>query len=340
MYKTSLCICYPTFNRGQLFVNDICELLENKDSRFCISIVDNCSSDGSYESLKQIQDNRLHIRRNDENIGGIANTSKAVRNSEDADYILFCLDKDKINNQYLSSFIDFLEKVKPHSGYVELYPNKEKRESIFYRAGFEATKYTSFLSKHPSGFFWKREDVEVYIKNISSKIRNTFPFWMDILQGYFAYNHDSYILYIPLITHAPYRKDYMENRPRTLTYNKDNIYFSLKQRINAFENYLDAMEDICPNRKERVQYEYNILINLFSHVSIGLIKAYSDKGNCWHYNVEPRNVGDGEIIDNIINSLMNYLSKSKLPWFRKYYVASVSFIRWCLSFIIYKIKLI
>ncbi len=303
MEECTLCICYPTFNRGQLFIQDIKEVLSNEDRRLTISILDNCSDDGSYEELSLINDERLTLRKNNTNIGGIANTFQSVSNVNNADYILFCLDKDKVNPLYISCFIDFLEKEHPFSGFIDLYSCKKNVDFVKYCAGKDAMINTAYLSKHPSGFFWKRVELEKYKKNIDSNLLHSFPFILDLIQAEFALNYSSYIVYMPVVIHAPFRKDYMKNRPKTLTYNEENVYFSCNKRIEAFKIYLSHFNRISTSS---FTLNYRIVLNLFrnllNQVTIGLKKAYADSGNCWHYNVRERKISYGEMIRNVFIS--------------------------------------
>lgn len=315
----TLCICYPTYNRGRIFINDIKELLSNTDARFCIKIQDNNSDDGSFEELSSINDSRLFIEQNPQNIGGISNTNRVFYNCPDAEYILFCLDKDKVDKRFLSDFIDFLKANNPHSGLINLYPSSEKRLFDIKKAGVESIENTAYLSRHPSGSFWNKKELESYIDKIDSNITSTFPFWIDVLQANFALNHDSYIVYIPVIIHAPFRKDYMAARPKTLTYSENNIYFSLKKRVEAYIYYMKDLEvrQIIQSDKERLTYK--MLLRVLSLVTIGAIRAYGDEGNCWHYNVAPRKITIKECLDNIktVNKTFIYEVSPNLSIYRK-----------------------
>lgn len=302
MEECTLCICYPTFNRGKLFIQDIKDVLSNEDRRFTISILDNCSDDGSYEELSLINDERLTLRKNETNIGGIANILQSICNVFNAEYILFCLDKDKVNPSYISSFIDFLEKERPFSGFIDLYSCKKDVNYVIYSAGKDAMVNTAYLSKHPSGFFWKRVELEKYKTHIDSNLSHSFPFILDLIQAEFALNYSSYIVYMPVVIHAPFRKDYMKNRPKTLTYNEENVYFSCNKRIEAFKIYISHLNRISSSFTLNYRIVLNLFRNLLNQVTIGLKKAYADSGNCWHYNVRERKISYGEMIRNVFIS--------------------------------------
>ena len=171
MNMYTLNICYSTFCRGKRFLDDINELLQNKDKRFHVTVQDNHSEDGSFEALNSIDDPRFLLRRNDRNLTSHPSHKLSLLNNNDADYLLFSIDKDYINPEYISQFIDYLEKEKPSYGFVELY-KADNRPAKNYSFGYNAITNLGYLSKHPSGFFWKKD---LYYQEIEkSYFKNAF----------------------------------------------------------------------------------------------------------------------------------------------------------------------
>jgi len=73
-------ICIPVFNRSKLVSRAINSALNQSEYNIEVVVIDNNSSDSTYEVVKNIQlkDNRIRLYRNHENIGAIANFKKAV----------------------------------------------------------------------------------------------------------------------------------------------------------------------------------------------------------------------------------------------------------------------
>ncbi len=130
MSKYTLNISFSTYCRGEQFLKDIQALLTSKDIRFRITVQDNHSEDGSFEALQSIEDERFVVRQNDKNLTSHPNHKKSLLNNPDAEYILFSIDKDFVNPEYISQFVDYLEKEKPYYGYLNLYNAKGQEDII------------------------------------------------------------------------------------------------------------------------------------------------------------------------------------------------------------------
>lgn len=86
MYEYTLQICVPTYQRIdhlKELLNSIEAFLANTGLSLCVVVVDNCSTDGTYAYLKNVQfrfSYPMYVACNDENIGGIRNIRKCSVN--------------------------------------------------------------------------------------------------------------------------------------------------------------------------------------------------------------------------------------------------------------------
>lgn len=122
--QPKLSICIPTYNAGKYLSGLIDELLKSPRSDFEIVVSDDCSSDGTWDYLKQksLVDHRLKCFRNANNLGMDANFAKAA-SLADGDYIWFCGQDDKIFHEGVAAVLTLLEK-NPELSFVFL--NHEK----------------------------------------------------------------------------------------------------------------------------------------------------------------------------------------------------------------------
>jgi len=104
-----LTIAIATYNRSELVYNMVRKLLDIQRDDFEIAITDNDSQDNLVELLTAVEDDRIAIYRNTENIGAMKNIVQSVYNSK-GKYGLFLNDRDKINVDEIPALIDYLSK--------------------------------------------------------------------------------------------------------------------------------------------------------------------------------------------------------------------------------------
>ena len=102
--KNKLTVCIPTLNRCDNLKKTLGNLLNSKLESISILVSDNGSNDGTWEYLKSINDNRLTISRNSENIGFTGNILKLLELSE-TDFVLFMSDEDFVLTDNLNTLI-------------------------------------------------------------------------------------------------------------------------------------------------------------------------------------------------------------------------------------------
>lgn len=71
-------VVIPVYNRKKLVVRAINSALSQTYRQIEVVVVDNCSTDGTYETLLTINDPRVKIFRNAENIGPVLNWRKGI----------------------------------------------------------------------------------------------------------------------------------------------------------------------------------------------------------------------------------------------------------------------
>lgn len=90
-----LSICIPTYNRGERLSHTVRELLQYKGDDIEVIVLDDASTDGSVKYLEEIQDERLKIKRNHNNLGQSKNQAKALF-SGSGKYTVALMDRDYI----------------------------------------------------------------------------------------------------------------------------------------------------------------------------------------------------------------------------------------------------
>jgi glycosyltransferase involved in cell wall biosynthesis len=101
-------ICVPAYNNEAYIVDTIDSVLSQVYTNFELIIVDDCSTDDTWEILQQIKDPRISIYRNEKNLGMHGNWSKALSFAK-GDYIKLLCGDDLIYPDCLEKQVKVLE---------------------------------------------------------------------------------------------------------------------------------------------------------------------------------------------------------------------------------------
>lgn len=329
--KKILTICIPTYNRAQVTVSEIKEYLAVSDNRFVVKVCDNNSSDETLKRLRSINDTRLILIENGVNLGAKQNELKALSNNE-SEYVLLTLDKDKIDSKKLSEMIDFFETYKPCFGYIDLNLNVEKGVKVI-DAGVNNVLQMSYLTKHPSGYFY-RSDIfkEAMNEDFVKEIDKNFPFPYDIINAEIALKYPSSILYGGFIIFANYRKDINIREHLSLSIGKRNLWYDGPHRLMIFRKYLESAVSLKNlSNKDRCIICKKLLIDVIYNVSLTLRSLMKDKELSDHYHVKTHNVSLNEMLCNIKDAVRIFLqvTKNRLPFCKRILIAYIYGIYFC-----------
>ncbi|MCM1282770.1 MAG: glycosyltransferase [Muribaculaceae bacterium] len=154
MKELILSICMPVYNGGDRLIANIKKILHSQDQRFELVICDNGSTDGAIESLQEMQDNRLQIYVNEKNLGPLENGLRVLERGN-GKYLMQLLDRDILQTEYLSAYIDMLEtqtagvilNLYVHAGLGDNWSLNRTEEAVFW----------ILESPHPSFYVFLRE---------------------------------------------------------------------------------------------------------------------------------------------------------------------------------------
>lgn len=308
MNKT-LTICIPTYNRKEVLINEVKDYLSVNDDRFIVKVSDNCSTDGTQDALKEINDNRLIVNYNSENLGSIPNWIKALSNNM-SDYLFFILDKDIIDTSKLVGFLDFLDCEKPFFGYVDL--DVSKPENIeYFDAGYPNIFKMAYLDKHPSGYFYKREIFEEAItKDSFLMLDNKFDFPFEVINAEIALKYPSVIVKGGLVTIANRRTDVKEGK--TLSYDESNIWYGKQKRIIEYSYYFTSAIKLNLSQKQLETLVCKLTESAVKNVTVVLRSTMKNEVACSHYNVKKRDVSFFEMMKNALY-VIKVFNKKAIP---------------------------
>lgn len=103
-HRPILSICIGIYNRKNLLSELIQLILSYQGDEIEVVVCDNASTDGTWEMLEQIEDNRLHCYRNKENFGFVYNQLKCVLLGQ-GKFLLRVNDRTLLDMVEISKFI-------------------------------------------------------------------------------------------------------------------------------------------------------------------------------------------------------------------------------------------
>lgn len=291
--RPKITICIPTFNRSRLVVKLVEEILSTKNKFVNVLVLDNCSTDDTVKLLNEFNDSRFKLEINEKNIGGPLNVIK-VLSLVKSDYSLLCLDKDYINVDKIVRLIEIFDSSPEISfGHCVLNSNIVGQNKYF-KKGIDSLLNMSYLSIHPSGFFYKTSD---FIKiNYLDEILQTglsFPFNLDIINAEMSFYGCSLLFDEPLV--------YTEKEEDcakiiSFSYNKNNVWFSPKNRFLELKMYVNNLYklNICNDDKKIILKR---LLKTQIYNATYQYKSFMNNSSvCMHHNILPRKISKLELL--------------------------------------------
>lgn len=280
-----LSVCIPSYNRFEKLKETVGNILKAKSDEFEVVIVDNCSPRDIRDYIS-IDDPRLRIIKRDKPVYGVKNVGDSILWGR-GEFSLLLLDKDTIIADGLDIFIESLKNSDVMGGYCEL-NSKENNIEIVEKNTIE---YFGYLSKHPSGNFYKIGAIRKYIES-KSEVLEKDPFPFDIYLAYCA--SLGKMMYYDKPCVCSILNDLKEDDSRgSLTFNKDvgNMYYFPKNRIEEFKTYISCLNEIEIEKSERTE----ICTRLYKRTLLHVTKEYRNIMNnpeiCKHYHHETEKIG-------------------------------------------------
>jgi glycosyltransferase involved in cell wall biosynthesis len=288
-----LSICIPTYNRIDKLYTTLKNILSISDSRFVVNISDNASTDGTFQKLSSIDDARLVVNCLNKKVPAYKNYNHVIQQA-DSDYVLLVLDKEKINENYISDFVDFLLANKPAFGLVNITAKDSEGEPSFYSRGVESVLHGGGGGNtHPSGFFYNRK---LYIQEYSriESIMQDGNLWvLDIVSAGLGTRYSSVVYNKPLITFDAMG---VLGGKTMSPYTENTIYWYGGMRISTFRLFLKSIININEQQIEKEKILYELLKKNTFFVSYIQKQFFSESLRCSHYGLKTRNVSFFEMI--------------------------------------------
>lgn len=237
-----LSICVMSYNRGYMLWDTVQEMLEYEGDDIEIIISDNASTDGTWETLNQIHDKRVHIYQNEKNMGMSYNAVQA-QTLASGKYVMLMTDRDRLNMRELRKFVRVLEKIDKDIIIANATRYLKSDFATYQQRVYECTRDAN----HPgwwiySRMFLEKVDDKLHGKWVSQDIREQSKIGYYILNlrcqnnRWFCYCGESLIIMPPLEKLATIQSN------RTDNIVTKQIYFGLEARVDAFKKQIEMAD--------------------------------------------------------------------------------------------------
>ena len=252
-YKPLISVIMPTYNRKNIIRKAITSVLNQSYANFELIIIDDGSNDGTYNLLKSLKDERIHILHHEKNKGCSYSRNIGLKNAKGN--IIMYLDSD---NEWDSKYIETMV-----GAFIEL-PNADAVYSGQYLyKNFDSEPYAVRFGTYNKPLLHNHNYIDLncfchkphvlneingFDENLDRlidwdfilKISNIFKIYSIpvILSKY--YNHDS----ANRITNKPF--DYFESSKKILDKNKMPIkkYYPLSKKISVIIPSYESLNEI------------------------------------------------------------------------------------------------
>jgi len=290
-----LSFCIPTYNRDEKIFNLVISILNNTTNQdFEIVVLDNCSTDNTFNFLKSIIDKRLIYIKNDFPLIGPLNIIQSLRFAN-GKYAFLCLDKDFISTIFIEELIQKLNvDIGLSFGFCKLNLKVIESDS-FYDKGSDSLLNMAYLSSHPTGMFYNTQNLKsINLDQLFIDKNKIFGFYPDLINAEMAMLGSSKILGLPVF-YTESRSD-CEKIP-SYTFKKiEDLFFTPMNRSKTFLIYAKHLFGLNILKKEKIK----ILNRLYHDELISSTIVYkgilNDYSICKHYNVESRSISIFELI--------------------------------------------
>ena len=300
-----LSICIASYNKAETTFSLVNSLLTCPNLEFEVVVVDNASTDDTVDRLNGINDNRLRVVRNNENIGGARNFLASMFEARG----LFCFytnDRDIVYPNKIDAFIEYL---KAHSyvggGHcVRNKINKVDALAIEHKK-IDALSTVNFRGEHPTGFFFKRSllnDVpEETLKDYGMvEPYLSFPwegFLCEIIcKGYTVVQYNDVIWQSTGdTTHSKYQSGYYINgeKEERWFFPKNRLALTIAETSETLR--IARANGIFPNVEERYRIYAHLLAPQYTFAVYRYKVIYETPTLAYHYKVAPRKISKGEM---------------------------------------------
>jgi glycosyltransferase involved in cell wall biosynthesis len=282
-----LSFCIPTYNNSNSVNRLVSTILECRDSRIEVVVLDNGSTDATISNLQIIDDARLSVYSNGMNRGALFNMVNVLEHGK-GKYLVYSTDHDYVDCSRIGHFLSFLiENPKVSFGYCDYNSNSIHSYDI-YDSGMPALRELAYNTRHPTGYFFKNE----YWKSVdcTSKFCN-FDF-VDLFPLEFVFAELSLMgdgaIYHGNLFSPEEGVRVTEHKSATTDGNSEKAFFKPKCRLKLAINFQKHIQMLPITSVHKQQLVFNVFFRELKTATFMFKKILANENLCIHYNMKSR----------------------------------------------------
>lgn len=292
MKQRILSISIPTYNRPKQLKELVESILQIPDDRIEIIVSDNQSAIDMQQILADIEDDRLHVYRNEEAVPGYYNMILGLFRGN-GKYVIHCNDRDLLFTNELIELIDFLEK----ESYSYISTSRKFLEAthdlLIYDKGYDSILNQAY-TRHPTGMVFNLELMKKYLnpERYMKYVDDTFTYCF--LMRELLIHEKSAIYDIGCWNERP---SAIKLKLKSGSIYKGGLYFE-PDRIKIFVNSVVKHLIGNPYFNLTCEQEKGIILNIFDYFKNQLIfkkQCYADNRECAHYGMKMKYISVFEL---------------------------------------------
>lgn len=285
--------CVPSYNRSAMTKIMVDSIFEHKGNDIEVIVVDNCSTDDTVEILGKINDPRLRVIVNKENIGVHANMAESLRYGRGL-YSFMALSREKLIGSQIADLIQFLKSEE----FALVYCGRDYTEGVneIWEPGIDAVKKFGYNWLHPTGFIFNTKLIQQILSKIDSK--NAYELYLHMPQDFWAAElalKGPSAIYRKIIR-KKVEESYLLNNVSSFVNKDDDVWFSPNGRIKQFEKYMSHLSNLSIGGKEKSKIFTWRYRSVLVTSTITYREKRSDPAACAHYSTTLKKISLKELM--------------------------------------------
>jgi glycosyltransferase involved in cell wall biosynthesis len=290
-----LSFCIPTYNRLERVRPLVQSILSLPDPDIEVVVLDNGSTDGTLEALRQVDDPRFQLRSNGENRGALYNMVHVFGHASGR-YVVYSTDQDATYPEGIAAFKAFLianpELTCGFCGF-DLPANTPNQQ---FDRGIQAITAIAYRGRHPTGYFFRNDVLKlVRLPERFGDFERVhlfpleFAFAEAALQGHGA-------IYNRRLFSPNNSDDVVKHKSATTDGASKNAFFAPAARLKLAVSYADHVESLALPVGDKARLIANLFIGELRAATVGYRAVVGNARLCAHYRMAPRAISRKELI--------------------------------------------
>jgi glycosyltransferase involved in cell wall biosynthesis len=289
MTSITLSFCIPTYNRCEVVIQLVKDILNYETCDIEVIVLDNGSTDATLQLLSEIVDKRLSIYSNGTNKGALFNMINVLDRGT-GQYLVYCTDQDHVVPEQIIQFKNFLmANPNIYCGFCE-FSNQKKDHEIF-STGFDSINKVAYLGCHPTGYFFQNKPykiIDVINRFSDYNFVDLFPlefvFAELCVQGSGAIYRNT--LFIPETRKITVEKQ----KSLTTTGTSISAFFSPDSRLKMSVNYAKHITSLNISNSGKDNLKIKTFLRGLIAATVGYRDILKNETLCKHYHMELRDL--------------------------------------------------